>query len=206
MRARLRCGTTRLWLGLRRGKRCGLLIVTALNTGLRRGELLNITWCDIDFEKQVVEATPKRDTDQTWEWHIKDTERRRVPLTGEVVGLLAQHQTEQPTGYPYVFVPPSRYDRIQSLRRKRVWSVRKGNCPLNNFSRQFRTILSRAGIEQGEFHDLRRTCLSNWFANGLREYDVMKMAGHSSFETTRTFYLAIHDDLLERTRTASTQA
>jgi integrase len=66
--------------------RWDLLIVTALNTGLRRGELLNITWRDIDFERQVVEVAPKRDTDQTWEWHIKDTERRRVPLTGEVVG------------------------------------------------------------------------------------------------------------------------
>jgi integrase len=186
--------------------RWDLLIVTALNTGLRRGELLNITWHDIDFEKQVVEVSPKRDTDQTWEWHIKDTERRRVPLTPEVVGLLAQHQAEQPTGYPYVFIPPFRYDRIQLLRRKGAWSVRKGNCPLNNFTRRFRAILFRAGIEQGEFHDLRRTCLSNWFANGLREYDVMKMAGHSSFETTRTFYLAIRDDLLERARAASTRA
>ena len=186
--------------------RWDLLIVTALNTGLRRGELLNITWRDIDFERQVVEVAPKRDTDQTWEWHIKDTERRRVPLTGEVVGLLAQHQAEQPVGYTYVFVPPFRYDRIQSLRRKGAWSVRKGNCPFNNFNRQFRAILSRAGIERGEFHDLLRTCLSNWFANGLREYDVMKMAGHSSFETTRTFYLAIRDDLLERTRVASAQA
>ena len=115
-------------------------------------------------------------------------------------------KAEQPKGYPYVFVPPFRYDRIQQLRKRGTWTSRKGVCPLNNFTRQFRAILHRAGIEHGEFHDLRRTCLSNWFANGLREYDVMKMAGHSSFETTREFYLAIREDLLNRTRMASAQA
>jgi integrase len=186
--------------------RWDLLIITALNTAMRRGELLNIIWHDVDFEKQLIEVAPKENTRQTWEWRIKDTDRRRVPLTDEVVRFLAQHQVEQPEGYPYVFVPPYRYDHIQRLRQKGAWSLRKGNCPLNNFNRRFRVILSRAGIERSEFHDLRRTCLSNWFANGLTEYDVMKMAGHSCFETTRTFYLAIRDDLLDRARTASIQA
>jgi integrase len=183
-----------------------LLMLVALSTGMRRAELLNTVWGDIDFDKETVEVSPKKDTTMTWEWRIKDTDRRRLPITDEVVGLLAQHQAEQPEGYPYAFVPPFRYDRIQSLRKKGAWTLRKANCPLNNFWRQFQAILARAGIERGEFHDLRRTCLSNWFAKGLTEYDVMKMAGHASFETTRNFYLAIRDDLLGRTRVATTQA
>jgi len=32
------------------------------------------------------------------------------------------------------------------------------------------------------------------------------MAGHASFDTTRRFYLAIRKDLIERARTASSQA
>ena len=32
----------------------------------------------------------------TWEWHIKDTERRTLPLTAEVVKLLVEHQMSQP--------------------------------------------------------------------------------------------------------------
>ena len=63
-----------------------------------------------------------------------------------------------------------------------------------------------ANIEQGEFHDLRRTCLTMWLANGLSEYDVMNLAGHATFETTRRFYLAVREDLLQRARTASAQA
>jgi len=58
-----------------------LLIKSALCSGMRRGELLNTTWCDIDFERKTVEVVPKADTDSTWAWHIKDTDRRRLPLT-----------------------------------------------------------------------------------------------------------------------------
>ena len=181
-----------------------MLIATALCTGMRRGELLNLTWIDIDFDRQIVDVSPKKDTKCVWEWQIKDTDRRMLPLTDELAQELANHQLAQPEGYPYVFIPPFRYNYIQSLRHQGKWSPRRGNYPLNNFDRQFRSIRNHAGVAHGEFHDLRRTCLSNWFANGLKEFDVMRMAGHSSFETTRRFYLAIRRDLLDRTREAST--
>ena len=63
--------------------------------------------------------------------------------------------------------------------------------------------MSKAGVEKGEFHDLRRICLTNWLANGLSEFDVMTMAGHASFETTRRFYLAVRSGLLDHARKAS---
>ena len=180
-----------------------LLIRMALCTGMRRGELLNLTWQDIDFERKTVEVAPKQNADYTWEWHIKDVDRRTLPLTEQLLRLLAQHHTEQPEAHPYVFVPAQRYERIQQCRKEGRWSVMQGCCPLNNLSDRFRTILRRAGIERGEFHDLRRTCLSGWLAQGLSEHDVMNLAGHSCFETTRRFYLAVRDDLVERARVAS---
>ena len=129
-----------------------------------------------------------------------------MPLTDEVVHLLAEHQAEQPEGYPYVFVSPQRYDRIQQARQQGMWTIRQGKCPMGNFRRQFQLLLRRAGIERGTFHDLRRTCITNWFGQGLSEFEVMCLAGHASFETTRKFYLAIRDDLIERARMASTVA
>ncbi len=180
-----------------------LLIVVALCTGMRRGELLNTTWRNIDFDRQTIDVSPKKDTDQTWEWHIKDTDRRTLPLTEEVVLLLAEHQAKQPEGYPYVFVPSKRYNRIQQNRQHGKWTMSHGKCPVNNFNRQFRAILAHARIDQGEFHDLRRTCLTRWLFNGLSEYDVMTLAGHAEFETTRQFYLAVREDLLQRARAVS---
>ena len=83
--------------------------------------------------------------------------------------------------------------------------ARHGKCPVNNFNCQFNAILAHANIEQGELHNLRRTCLTIWFANGLSEYDVMNLAGHAEFETTRQFYLAVREDLLQCARAASTE-
>ena len=77
---------------------------------------------------------------------------------------------------------------------------------MSNFRYQFLKILERADIDLGTFHDLRRTCITNWFAHGLSEFEVMIMAGHASFETTRRFYLAIRSDIVERARKASTEA
>ena len=74
---------------------------------------------------------------------------------------------------------------------------------MSNFQYQFQKILAYAGIDEGTFHDLRRTCITNWFAHGLTEYEVMILAGHASFETTRRFYMAVSKDIIERARKAS---
>lgn len=180
-----------------------LLIITALCTAMRRGELLNTTWNDIDFEAQTITVAAKKDTLDTWTWNIKDHEYRILPLTDEVVNLLTALQASQPVGYLYVFVPPIRYEHIQQRRAKGKWTVQNGICPVNNFTRHFKIILQRAGIKSGKFHDLRCTCLTKWLMNGLTEYDVMRLAGHSDFETTRRFYLAVREDLVQRARTVS---
>lgn len=168
---------------------------------MRRGEILNTIWTDIDFDTMSIEVSPKKGTETTWEWHIKDTDRRSLPLTEELILMLADHQNKQPHGYPYVFVPNSRYDYIQQLRRQDKWGQCDARLKLvNNFNRDFRKILRVTGIEKGQFHTLRKTALSNWLANGMSEYEVMLLAGHASFATTHEFYLAVADDLMDRAR------
>jgi integrase len=61
-----------------------LLRATTLCAGMQRGELLNTVWRDLDFETQTVRVSPRKDTATTWEWHIKDAERRKLPLTNEI--------------------------------------------------------------------------------------------------------------------------
>jgi len=185
--------------------RWDLLVLVALTTGLRRGELLNATWVDVDFEEQTLCVSPKDDTAETWLWLIKDVDRRTLPLSADLTQRLADHQNRQPEGHPYVFVPPARYDYIQrDLRATGNWtycdSTRKV-VPL--FNRHFNKILARAGINHGEFHDLRRTAICNWFAEGLSELEVMHLAGHANFATTHRYYLKVRDDLLHRARQAT---
>jgi integrase len=183
------------------------LIITALCTGMRRSELLNCTWADIDFGEMTIDVSPKKDTDYTWQWLIKDTDRRVLPLTSNVVQMLADHQNQQPDGYPYVFIPPARYDHIQQLRKQGDWSLRDARQKvINNFTRKFDGILKMANVRKRKFHCLRNTALTNWFANGMSEHDVMTLAGHASFSTTHEFYLAVADDLVERARRAAEQS
>jgi len=189
----------------RKRLRWDLFIVVALSTALRRGELLNCTWQDIDFAEQTIKVSPKVNTAETWEWRVKDTDRRTLPLTDTLTQLLVDHQSRQPEGHPYVFVPTTRYDYIQNeLRARGKWTYSDSRLKVvNNFCPDFRGILKRADIKEGTFHDLRRTAICNWFKEGMREYDVMKLAGHADFKTTHKYYLRVHDDLVDRARQAN---
>ena len=182
-----------------------LMITLAITTGMRKSELLNMVWSDIDFSGMTIEVTPKKDTDETWEWRIKDTDRRFLPLKEDVSQLLAHLQDRRPEGYPYVLVPPSRYDHIQQvLRPKGKWTLSSArNSLINNFTKQFNKILATAHVDKRTFHDIRKTAITNWLRQGLREYDVMTLAGHANFATTHRFYLAVADDLIDRARQAT---
>ena len=184
-----------------------LMITVGLATAMRRAELLNCTWADVDFDAQAIEVNPKKNTKDTWEWRIKDTDHRTLPLTEEIVQMLVDHQAQQPEGYPYVFVPTARYDYIQNvLRPKGKWSLIDASMKVvNNLRRQFNKILRKADIKKGTIQDIRRTTITMWFANGMSEHDVMVLAGHSSFATTHEFYLAVADDLVDRARVATAQ-
>jgi integrase len=182
-----------------------LLIIVALSTGLRRGELLNCTWVDIDFAEQTIKVSPKTNTAATWEWGIKDTDSRTLPLSDMLTQLLVDHQSRQPEGQPYVFVPPARYDYIQQeLRAKDKWTYSDSRTKvITNFTWYFNKILRKARVEEGQFHDLRRTAICNWFREGLKELDVMRLAGHADFKTTHRYYLRVRDDLVDRAREAT---
>ena len=66
----------------------------------------------------------------------------------------------------------------------------------------FGEIRKKAGIKSGTFHDIRRTAITNWFYEGLEITEVMRLAGHSKYDTTLRYYLAVKDDLVDRARRA----
>ena len=186
-----------------------LVITLALTTGLRKSEILNLVWSDIDFDQMTLTINPKEDTVNTWKWEIKDTDSRTLPLTEDVLKLLINLQNRRPAGYPYLFISPKRYDRIQAIRKgttnrkKKLWNSKDSSMSIiNNFTEMFNEVRKRAGIKTGTFHDLRRTAITNWFYAGLGITEVMRLAGHSKYDTTLIYYLAVKDDLIDRARKA----
>ncbi|GEM_PF-4811556 len=72
-------------------------------------------------------------------------------------------------------VPPRRYGRIQQLRAAGKWTYSDSRPKvINNLLPQFNAIRKRAGIPDRSFRELRSTALTNWFAMGLKEYEVMR--------------------------------
>ena len=61
-------------------KELHLLVLIALNTGMRPGELLGLHWQVVDPERR-----------KAVQYKTKNWERRSVPLVAEVVGLLRDH-------------------------------------------------------------------------------------------------------------------
>jgi integrase len=55
------------------------VLITALHTGLRRGELFALTWQDVDFTLGMVRVV-----------HAKNGERREIPMTNTLRGTLQQ--------------------------------------------------------------------------------------------------------------------
>jgi hypothetical protein len=111
--------------------------------------------------------------------------------------MLATLQTDCPEGCPYVFVPAWRWEFIENARSSGTWY--DGQDLLNNLIRRLATVRKKAGLAKFTFHDLRRTCLTNW-ARKLPMHVTQKLAGHSDIKTTQEYYLAVREDDLEEAR------
>jgi len=167
------------------------VISLAYGSGLRKGEILNLTWMDIDFEKQQTYIRAKWSTEHTIEWEPKDHENRVVPMSDETTQLLADVQAESEEGFPYVFISPERFNRIRQRIKEHRWHA--GSEILSNMSKNFNAIRCKASTAKCTLHDLRRSAITNW-AQHLPIQVVQEFAGHSNIATTRTYYLAVRPE------------
>ena len=66
--------------------------------------------------------------------------------------------------------------------------------------------LQEGKVFDATFHDLRATCITEWFEQGMMPHEVQRLAGHSSIETTMKYYVGYRQGLIDRARDASTAA
>jgi len=138
------------------------LIMTALHTGMRKSELLNLKWSEIDFQQRTVTIQSNDD------WHTKNYKPRvlqLIPVLYEVLKAHRQLHLELGIQSDYVFT--YRGNRIK-------WG--------NNGS--LRKILEKAGLEDISLHTLRHTFASQLVMAGVPLRDVQELMGHRSYETT----------------------
>jgi integrase len=174
-----------------------LIVVLAFTTGMRRGEILNLTVKEIDYLNQTITVRPKEDTTTTWKWTIKDHESRTLPMTDLAERYLLRLQAALPEGQPYICLAPARY---QHLIRKTL-KHRDRICPEQNFIRTFQGICNKAGVKYRTFHAARGTSLS-MMAETLQPHELKAIAGHSDVRTTYRHYVRPQQTLLTKARNA----
>jgi integrase len=151
----------------------------------------------VDFEGARIRIVIKGGTEALREWEPKDHEGRVLPIPLEVVTMLADLQAESVEGCPYVFVPGWRWEYIQQARKDHRWS--EEHSLVDNLIRRLTTLRKRVGVAKFTYHDLRRTCITNW-ARHLPTHVVQKLAGHSDIKTTQQYYLSVQEEDLGKAR------
>ncbi len=132
------------------------LVLLALNSGLRRGELLALRWSDVD--QAGAQLTVRGATSKTGR-------TRRVPLNTEALAVFGAWQPAGAAGEALVF-PGPQGEVMEDV--KTAWGK----------------LLTAASIEHFTFHDLRHTFASRLVQAGVDLNTVRELLGHADIKMT----------------------
>jgi len=134
-----------------------IVVMLALATGARRGELLRLGWSDVDLRRGVLTFH-----------ETKNGERRAVPLTGQALVLMRQHA------------------KVRRLDTVLVFPDATGRKPLG-IREAFEGAVERAGIADFRFHDLRHTFASYLAMNGATLAEIAETLGHKTLAMVKRY-------------------
>jgi integrase len=134
------------------------LVVTALCTGARAGELLELTWKDVDLERQraILNRT-------------KNEERRALSLTGPALEVLRERSKVRRIDTDRVFPHPTVKGR-----------------PFD-YAKPFKAACVEAKIADFRFHDLRHTTASYLAMHGATTAEIAAVLGHKTLAMVKRY-------------------
>jgi len=131
------------------------ILITALNTGMRRGEILGLRWDQVDLRHGFILL------DIT-----KSGNRREIPINQTLMETFRAMHIIRKIDVDFVFT-----DAVSQK-------------PFKSVKRAFSTACRRAGILDFKFHDQRHTFASQLVMNGVDITTVSKLLGHASLTMT----------------------
>lgn len=155
-------------------KHLNRVVVCALNTGMRRGEILGLKWEQIRNGFIYLRKT-------------KTNEARQIPINDTLETMFRQIRIEQ--GFKnrseHVFTYTKSEDKLKGREPVRK---RKGLAPVPEkiveVKSAFTSAVTRAGIVDFRFHDLRHTFASQMILRGATLKDVQELLGHKTMTMT----------------------
>ncbi|MFW6015120.1 MAG: tyrosine-type recombinase/integrase [bacterium] len=165
----------------------------ALNTGMRRGELIGLKWKDISFDKKRIDV--KRQIIRTSEGLVSKTVKtsagnRVIPLLDEVIKFLNSHKIKQSE---YKLALGEEYNKKDDL-----VSCNEDGTPITPRSllRVYKQIIKEAELPDIRFHDLRHTFATLFIEAGGAIKTLQQILGHSSITITIDTYVSLTDEML----------
>ncbi len=133
------------------------LILLAINTGMRRGELLSLAWRNVDFQRGVIHVT-----------NTKTGRDRDVPMNSEVRSILLELQ---------------RQNEDEAF----VFRNRKTGVNLTDVKHGFNGACTDAGLDDFRFHDLRHTAGTRLADAGADAFTIAEILGHATLQMTKRY-------------------
>lgn len=144
------------------------IVVCALNTGMRRGEILGLKWDQVRNGFIYLTKT-------------KTKQAREIPINDTLDAMFKRIRKENGLKSKFVFL----YDGQIIETTGAVRNPRKDHArPVNEIKRAFAGALQRAGIADFRFHDLRHTFASQLLMKGGTLKDVQELLGHKTMTMT----------------------
>jgi len=132
------------------------MVLISLNTGLRQGELFNLKWENINFERATLTVTAN---------NAKSGKTRHVPINSTTLQILKNW-------------------RMQVQQNKFVFSSKKTGMSFNNVNKAWRSILESAEIENFRWHDMRHHFASKLVMANVDLNTVRELLGHADIKMT----------------------
>jgi integrase len=133
------------------------LVLLAVNTGLRRGELLKLRWSDLELQRRILTVRGEG---------AKTGQTRHVPLNSEAVQVMKAWR-------PIAFEP-----------ERWVFGGAEASKPLVAIKKGWAAVLKAGKVKGFRFHDLRHTFASKLVMAGVDLNTVRELLGHKSIAMT----------------------
>lgn len=145
------------------------ILATALNTGMRKGEILSLTWNNVDFENNLFIINASNN---------KSKKAKRIPLNSYLKTMLLELKLKNQAVSEYVFLGDD-------------------NKPIKDIKTAFKNACRRAKIVGLRFHDLRHTAGTRMLESNVNIVAISEILGHSSIDITKRRYLHPDNSLRE---------
>lgn len=191
-----------LFLDAAKGQRFEPLLLVAISTGMRQGELLGLRWEDVDLPAAVIHvrhSVQRLDGKLTLTDLKTDRSRRTLRLPQIAARAL---QTQRARQSEERLAAGGRWHDLGF-----VFATSIGT-PLDarNLTRHFARVLTRAGLPRLKFHSLRHSCASLLLSQHVPARAVMELLGHSEIRLTMDTYTHVMPQLMTEAANAMDDA